>query len=34
LLAHARRALASALVSTLAIVPALCLLIDGGAKRW
>jgi hypothetical protein len=30
---HARRAVARALVTVLAVVPALCVVIDG-AKRW
>jgi hypothetical protein len=33
-LSHARRALARALVPLVAVVPALCLLILEGAKRW
>jgi hypothetical protein len=31
---HARRTFARALLSALAVVPALCVVIDGGAKRW
>ena len=33
-LSHARRALARALVPVVAVVPALCLIVEDGAKRW
>jgi hypothetical protein len=31
---HARRTLGRAFVTVLAIMPALCIVLDGGAKRW
>ena len=34
MLSLARRAVARALVPVVAVVPALCLLIEDGAKRW